>query len=173
MDFSLRANEELWGYEMKEAGQIAAEIVTLVERTDGPVTFLDIEREVPGFRAKKPPVWDFMLGAKEESVLWVGMTKPGIAALHKVLDEQMVALQYVTIVPYLAGERFILPRDNWSPAMLLPARAANMQLGSGWLMRASSEFRDFTIKNAISQGKSGYRALTPAPVRLTADRFSI
>jgi hypothetical protein len=158
---------------MTEADRIAADIVALVERTDGPVTFLDVEREVSGFRAEKPPVWDLMLGAKEETVLWGGMTKPGIGALRKVLDEQMVTLQYVTIVPYLAGERLVLPRDNWSPAMLLPARAANMQLGSGWLMRSSLEYREFTIKNAIAQGKPGYRALTPAPVRFTADLFAI
>jgi hypothetical protein len=156
-----------------EADRIAADIRALVEWTDGPVSFLDVEREVSGFRAEKPPVWEFMLGANDESILWGNMTKPGIAALHKVLDEQMVALQYVTIVPYLALERFILPRDNWSPAMLLPARAANMQLGSGWLMRSSPEFREFTIKNAVAQGKSGYRVLVPAPVPLTADRFSI
>jgi len=158
---------------MTKADRIAADIVALVERTDGPVTFLDIEREVAGFRADKPPVWDFMLGANDESILWANMTKPGIAALHKVLDEQMVALQYVTTLPYLALEHFMLPRNNWSPAMLLPARAANMQLGSGWLMRSSPEFREFTIKNAVAQGKSGYRALIPAPVRFTADRFAI
>jgi hypothetical protein len=162
------------GGEMTEADRIAADIVALVERMDGPVNFLDIEREVHGFRAEEPPTWDFLFGnTNEETVLWGGMTKAGIAALHKVLDQQMVAFQYVNTLPYLLGEGFMLPYDNWSPTVLLPTKAANMQLGSGWLMRASSEFRDFTINNAVAQGKSGYRVLTPAPLRFTADRFSI
>src|SRR5262249_32463950 len=114
------------GSEIQEADRIAAEIVELVERTDGPVTFLDIEREVPGFHKKDLPVWAFMLGRNEESVLWGGMTKPGLAALHKVLDEQRVALQYVGAVLYLAADGFMFTCDNWSPAVLLPAKAANM-----------------------------------------------
>src|SRR5215831_13354312 len=35
----------------KEAGRIADEIVRLVERTNGPVTLVQVRREIPGFAA--------------------------------------------------------------------------------------------------------------------------
>lgn len=157
---------------MTKADRIAAEIVELVERTNGPVTFLDIEREVHDFRKEEPPVWAFMLGANEEDVLWADMTKHGIAALHKVLDEQMVAIQYVNWLPYLAAEGFVLPYDNWRPAMLLPARAANLKTWR-WLTRASPEYQKYAINQAAADGRPGYRRLTPAPLRFSADRFSV
>jgi hypothetical protein len=41
----------------KSANRIADAIVELVERTDGPVTLAQVEREIPGFAKKDPPAW--------------------------------------------------------------------------------------------------------------------
>jgi hypothetical protein len=37
----------------KEAGRIADEIVRLVERTNGPVTLVQVRSEIPGFAANE------------------------------------------------------------------------------------------------------------------------
>ncbi len=66
----------------------------------------------------------------------------------------------------------MLPRDNWKPAVLLPAKAVNLK-ASRWLMRASPEYQQFAMKQSAADGRPGYRLLTPAPLRFTADQFAI
>ena len=60
-----------------QANRIADAIVDLVERTDGPVTFTQIEREVEGF-ATKPSSWAYELGERPGQpamVVWEGMSE--------------------------------------------------------------------------------------------------
>ena len=49
----MRTNEQI----ENQASRIADAIVGLVERTDGPVTLTQIEREVEGFMTKEPQSW--------------------------------------------------------------------------------------------------------------------
>ncbi len=45
----------------KDTRRIADAIVELVERTDGPVTLVQVEREVPGFAKHDAPSWGHVL----------------------------------------------------------------------------------------------------------------
>src|SRR5690348_2008088 len=87
----------------KETDRIAKAIVDLVERTNGPVTFARIEREVPGFAATGSVRCNFFLAERPENpalVVWDGMTESGCIALNQVMIEKRVAVQYVTTVLY-------------------------------------------------------------------------
>jgi hypothetical protein len=149
----------------KQAIRIAAAIVDLVERADGPVTLAQIEREVPGFSKKEPPAWEYFLERDDgETIIWNGMTEAGYMALRKVMSGHRVAVQYVSLMPYLV-EECLLQRENWLPIVLLPVRAANLDTPR-WRIRCSQAYRDYCIK------KPGHRPLTPATVRHTADQFS-
>ena len=67
----MRANKQM----EKQASRIAGAIVDLVERTDGPVTLEQIEREVEGFVTSGPPSWSYALGERPEQpavVVWGG-----------------------------------------------------------------------------------------------------
>ena len=153
----------------KEAKRIADAIVELVERTDGPVTFTQIEREIPGFAAKGRRVWQYTIGETPEKpalVVWGDMTEPGVMALKRVMGERRVAVQYVTPVLYLDC---LLEHENWAPMVLLPARAANLDT-LRWLMRAPETYLEHVP--TIPHLKECYRFLTPGPVGSTADQFS-
>src|SRR5258708_38832150 len=92
----------------KQANHIADAIVDLVERTDGPVTFTQIEREVEGFATDEPSSWASELGERPGQpavVVWDGMSEAGAAALRQVMRERRVAGQIVTPVFYL--DRFL------------------------------------------------------------------
>jgi hypothetical protein len=65
----------------KVPDRIADAIVDLVERTDGPVTLAQVEREIPGFAKEDPPAWSQML--VDGLFLWDGMTEAGCAALAR------------------------------------------------------------------------------------------
>jgi hypothetical protein len=151
----------------KQASHIADAIVDLVERTDGPVTFTQIEREVEGFATNEPSSWAYELGERPGQpalVVWDGMSEAGAAALRQVMRERRVAVQIVT--PDLYLDRF-LEDEKWIPLVLLPVRAANLD-GLRWHMRAPETYLDPTDPFL----KENFRFLTPGPVRSTADRFS-
>jgi len=151
----------------KQASHIADAIVDLVEQTDGPVTFTQIEREVEGFATNEPWSWTYGLGERSgppAGVVWDGMSEAGAAALCRVMLERRVAVQIVT--PDLYLDRF--PQDEkWIPLVLLPVRAANLD-GPHWHMRAPESYLD----PADPFLKENCRFLTPGPVRSTADQFS-
>jgi len=151
----------------KQVIRIANAIVDLVERTDGPVTFTQIEREVEGFATNEPSSWAYALGerpGRPAGVIWNGMSEAGAAALCRVMQERRVAVQIVT--PDLYLDRF--PEDEkWIPLVLLPVRAANLD-GPHWHMRAPPAYLDPTDPFL----KENCRFLTPGPVRSTADQFS-
>ncbi len=68
----------------KEASRIADAIVKLVERTDGPVTLAQVEREVAGFAEDEPPTWNFGIErGGVETVYWTGLTEAGEAGFKK------------------------------------------------------------------------------------------
>jgi hypothetical protein len=150
----------------KQASRIADAIVDLVERTNGPVTLARIAREIPGFAKTEPPAWQYFIARDDgETVIWDGMTEAGLAALRKVMSGRRVAVQYVSLLPYLVEERW--PQcENWLPTVLLPVRAANLDTPR-WHVRCSQAYRDYCI------AMPGHRPLTPAAVRCTADQFSL
>jgi hypothetical protein len=149
----------------KEASSIADAIVELVERTDGPVTLCEIEREIPGFAAQEAPYWSYVIERNgEETVYWAGMTEAGMLALKKVLRDRRVAVQLVNVLPYVLLGDFGC--ENWQPIVLLPAKAANLD-SPKWLLRASPLFQ------GIAKQKPGWRVLAPQPVGGTVDTFSL
>src|SRR5436305_14574736 len=84
------------------SNKIADAIVKLVNAADGPVTLLQVEREVPGFAKNSLPASYFALPRSgAEDFVWGGMTEAGAAALRKVIYSGRVALQFVTPLPYL------------------------------------------------------------------------
>jgi hypothetical protein len=156
----------------KLANRIADLIVDLVERNDGPVTLVQIDREVPGFAKKEPPAWCYVVEhVGGEMFIWEGMTEAGHAALRKVMNGRRVAIQFVNVLPYIL-EDCLIENENWRPIVLLPARAANLN-SPKWLIRASQEYRDYCITKATAEGKTGHRRRTPGSVRYTADQFSV
>lgn len=152
------------------ASGIAASILELVERTNGPVTLAQIERDVPGFAKQQPPAWclDHPGG---EMFIWDGMTEEGHTALCEVMYGHKATIQLVNALPYLL-EGCVIKNGSWHPIVLLPARAANLETPH-WLMRASPDYLAYCMKRAAEEGKTGYRLLTPRPVRFTADQFSL
>ncbi len=153
----------------KEINRIADAIVELVERADGPVTLAEVEREVAGFAANESLAWAYWAGG--ERLIWAGMTRGGLKALQKVMNERRVAVQLITRVPYLLEGR-VIEDETWLPIALLPARAANLDTAT-WLIRAPQGHCDYAIKRKAAEGNIGYRPLTPGPVRYTADQFSL
>ena len=111
----------------REASRIADEIVALVERTDGPVTFYKVQREVAGFGKSEPPYRSVYRG---RLLYWADMTDAGAQALDAVLDGKRVAAEVVDVLPYLS-EGGGLKDDEWQPVVLLPARQANMSAKNG------------------------------------------
>src|SRR5262249_50259174 len=139
-EWTMRTNKQ------KQVIRIANAIVDLVERTDGTVTFTQIEREVEGFATNEPSSWAYALGespGRPAGVIWNGMSEAGAAALCRVMQERRVAVQIVT--PDLYLDRF--PEDEkWIPLVLLPVRAAYLDPTDPFL-------------------KENCRFLTPGPLR--------
>lgn len=150
--------------------RIAREIVSLVERADGPVPLNRLDDQVPGFRAPPGPRWSyFMTHSTGEAVIWNGMTEAGYKALRNVLNERDVALQLVNALPYVA-ENVRLLDPQWQPIVLLPIRAANID-GPHWAFRVPPELAPKMM--AGSAGDARYRSLTPRHIGSTADRFCV
>ena len=153
----------------KQTNRIADAIVELVERTDGPVTLVRVQREVPGFAGHEPPFWHHVIThASGETSYWGGMSEAGFAAFRKVTVGRMVAIQFVNIVPYLV-DGVVSTDETWQPIVLLPARAANMDTPTG-LIRYPQWFLEHMVRLAAT-GKSRSRQLTPHYVGATADQF--
>ena len=148
----------------KLANSIADSIVELVECTDGPVTLARIEREVPGFASCGQTEWRSVSNnGTEQVVLWDGMTEAGFLALQKVIHGHKVAVQFVSILPYLLQGRCVQD-EGWLPIMLVPAQDANLK-SPIFLVNASSENREFYMKASAAEGKRGLQVLTPRVVR--------
>jgi hypothetical protein len=157
----------------KQASGIAEAIVDLVERTDGPVTLAQIDREIPDFAANETPEWDYIIEHNDgERVIWNRMTEAGFTALRKVIRGRRVAVQLVNVLPYFLEDCFI-DDEHWSPIVLLPARAANLETPAFPLMRVSQKYRDYCITRATEESITGNRPLTPGSVGSTADRFAL
>jgi hypothetical protein len=157
----------------KQADRIADAIVELVERTDGPVTLVRIDREIPGFAAKETPSWKYVTEHDSgEILIWDGMTEAGSAALRKVMSGRRAAVQHlINPLAYLLEGSY--PQcENWIPVVLLPVRTANLDTPN-WRMRVSQRALKLFMSNATATGRQGYRELTPSAVRLTADRFAV
>jgi hypothetical protein len=155
----------------RSATAIAASIVELVERTDGPVTLARVQREVPGFAKTTAPAWAHVVEhASGETLIWDGMTEAGHVALRKVMYERRVAIQFVNSLLYLL-DGTIIENENWQPIVLLPASAANLETPN-WLVRASPRHRDHSMRRAAAQRNKGYRLLPSAYVGFTADVVS-
>ena len=148
----------------KETRRIADAIVELVERTDGPVTLAQVEREVPGFAKHDAPSWGHVLTRPGREIsFWSGMTEAGLAALNNVTSERRVAIQYVSLLLYML-EDCIITDENWQPIVMLPARAANLETPN-WLMRLPQDAMQ------TMEGKAGCRPRTTCYTGATADGF--
>ena len=99
------------------------------------------------------------------------MSEAGYLALRKVLNGRRVALQLVNVLPYLL-EGCVIKNDGWTPMVLLPAKAANLDAPNR-LMRVPPEHQKIIIARAAAERLTGYRALTPSSVRFTADGFGL
>lgn len=155
------------------SNKIADAIVALVKAKDGPVTLLQIEREVPGFAANTLPGWYFALPASgREAFVWAGLTEAGAAALGKIIFGKKVAVQFVTPQPYLLDGGACYFGEDWLPIMLLPAEAANAS-NATLLARLSPQSLKDTLARPTSGKANRVTALTPHPRRHPADRFSI
>lgn len=151
---------------------IADAIVNLVDDTNGPVTFLQVEREVPGFKSEEHSRWDYLIESSgKECLIWSGMSKAGYGALSKVISGRRVAIQFVSALPYIV-EDFLLSDPGWLPSVLVPAKAANLETPRQ-LLRTSEDCRKYFMERATADKKAGYRMLQPSPLRFTADRFSL
>jgi hypothetical protein len=153
-----------------KVARMAREIVSLVERIDGPVPLNRIDEHVSGFRAPHGPSWSyFMRHSAGEAVLWDGMTKAGYKALRHVLNEREVALQLVNALPYIF-ENVRLIDPDWQPVLLLPVRAANIN-GPHWAFRVPPALAPQMMLRLASDDR--YRPLIPRQVGSTADRFCV
>jgi hypothetical protein len=151
-----------------KVARMAREIVSLVERIDGPVPLNRIDEHVSGFRAPSGPSWSYCIPHNTgEVVIWNGMTKAGGEALRHVLDERKVALQLVSALCYVFEDVRLLD-PAWQPVVLLPVRAANID-GPHWAFRVPPAL----VTEMISRGASDnrYRQLIPGQVGFTPDRF--
>jgi hypothetical protein len=150
-----------------KVARMAREIVSLVERIDGPVPLNRIDEHVSGFRAPHGPSWSyFMRHSAGEAVLWDGMTEAGYKALRHVLNERKVALQFVNALPYFF-EDVRLTDPAWQPVVLLPMRAANVD-GPNWAFRVPPAVAHRFMSGPGADGR--HRPLIPRQVGLTADR---
>ncbi len=149
------------------ASAISKAIVEIVERTDGPVTLAQIEREIPGFAGEGGQAWDYTLA---ERVVWDGLTEAGTMALSDVISGGKVAIQIVNEL-YYALEGCLVCCDDCVPIVLLPKKAANLQMPNR-LVRVSQSGRDLLAERARAKGVTGYRFLTPSEMRFTADEFA-
>jgi hypothetical protein len=167
----MKSNAEL----EKVADRIADAIVDLVEHNDGPVSLVQVERQIPGFATQDSPAWCYTVGENDQFMVWEGMTKAGSLALGRVISGGRVAIQPVSAVLYLAEGRVWCPTTDaepqWMPIVLLPARAANVHAGNKGRWRLSNRLLDGFKRKLDAEGVS-YRPLTPAPLRYTADDFS-
>ena len=153
------------------ASAISKAIVEIVERTDGPVTLAQIEREIPGFAAEEAEAWEYYFGPPEcKRVIWDGMTEAGRMALSDVITGCKVAIQFVSDLLYLT-EGCLFCRDNWTPVVLLPKKAATLRIPNR-LVRLSQSNRDFFAARARAK-RDSYECLTPSPMRFTVDQFSV
>jgi hypothetical protein len=155
----------------REVERIAAAIIDLVEQTNGPVLLSELDEKVSGFSAAHGPAHDYFISHNQGGTLvWEGMTEAGYKALRNVLNTRQVAIQCVSILPYLLAGA-MSSNENWRPFVLIPARAANLDTPT-WVMRVSPKMQVMVLKNAAASEHTGYRPLTPRPVRFTADQFS-
>ena len=146
---------------IKTSTQIANAIVDLVERTNGPVTLAQIEREVPGFAEQDGRRhWSWVAGdGDDEDVIWDGMTKRGCEALRRVVLEGKVAMQPCPSSVYAFQGRWPLDA-TWVPIALVPARMANLKT-PGPLIRGDQQLQDMMIARAAAEGVSGFRVIGP------------
>jgi hypothetical protein len=155
----------------KRSDEIADAIVKLVNDTDGPVTLSRVEREIPGFKSEVRSHWEYLIdNAGKEFLIWSGMSEAGFLALSKVISGYRAAIQYVNVLPYMLDD-FLLCDDDWLPAVLVPAKAANLETPRR-LLRISEYCRKSLMQRATAEKKTGYRMLTPSPLRFTADQFA-
>ena len=159
----------------RDVKRMANAIVELVEQTDGPVTLTRLDRDIPGFSKKDDPSWSYEVDAPlgevvTEVVIWNGMTEAGSMALQSVLRGRRVAIQFVSVILYLL-EGHIINDENWLPAVLLPARAANWDTPM-WLVRGSEKLRKSFAEGAEKRG-THQQPLNPGSVGSTADAFSV
>jgi hypothetical protein len=153
------------------SNKLADAIVDLVNAKNGPVTFSEIELEIAGFAKRDPPAMGYAIELRsgKEILIWSGMSEAGYLALRKIISGRRVAIQFVSLLPYIFDS---CPSDeDWVPAMLLPAKAANLEVPRR-LMRTSEYCRKGIMTRAAAEKKAGYRLLTPSPMRFTADQFS-
>jgi hypothetical protein len=151
--------------------RIADAIVDLVEQRSGPVLFNELNENVSGFSAPHEPFYEYYVShGQNETLIWDGMTEAGYKALRNVLNSRRVAIQHVSILPYLMAD-VVSGDERWQPFVLMPARAANIDTPN-WAMRVSPEAQEVLMTRAAAAGHTGYRPRSPFPVRFTADQFS-
>jgi hypothetical protein len=158
------------GAKKSEVARIAADIVDLVKRTNGPVPLNRIDAQVQGFRANSGPSWSYFIQLSTgEAVIWDGMTEAGYKALRRVLNERQVALQVVNVLPYVIEDVRLLD-PAWQPIVLLPIWAANVD-GPNWAFRVTPALAGDFVSGPQADGR--HRLLQPKASCFTADRFSL
>src|SRR5437588_177833 len=97
----------------KQANRIADSIVDLVERCDGPVTLAQIDREILGFASNEGPAGEYFVEHHSgKSVIWDGITEAGMKALRKVIRGRRVAVQLVSVLPYIL-DGYAIHDERW------------------------------------------------------------
>ena len=157
----------------KLSNKIADAMVDLANATDGPVTLLQVEREIMGFKSDKQPAWHFALLSNGDGFAWGGMTEAGRSALCDVIYGKKVAVQFVTPEPYLLdGPTPYLDRRDWQPIMLLPASGANIS-SPKFLARLSPQSLKDTLAHPPSERTAKFSLPSPRRLRSAADHFSV
>ena len=157
----------------KCSNKIADAIVELVNATDGPVTLLQVEREIAGFKSDEQPAWHFTFHSNGDGFVWGGMTEAGVSALYNIVFGKKVAVQFVTPQPYLLdGPTPYLDHSDWRPIMLLPASGANIS-SPKFLARLSPQCLEDTLARPPSEKTAKFGVLRPKRLRSPADNFSV
>jgi hypothetical protein len=155
------------------SNRIADAIVALVNATDGPVTLLQVEREITGFKSVEQPGWHFAFHSNGDGFVWGGMSEAAVSALCDVIFGKKVAVQFVTPLPYLLdGPTPYLDHSDWRPILLLPASGANID-NHKFLARLSPQCLEDALAGPPSHKTARFRLLTPRPLCSAADYFSV
>jgi hypothetical protein len=154
------------------SNRIADAIVDFVNDTNGPVTFSQVDLEVPEFTSEERSTWDYLIeNSGKEFLIWSGMSEAGYKALSKIISGRRVAIQFVNVLPYIL-DNCLLNDNDWLPSVLVPAKAANLETPRR-LLRTSEHCRKYLMERAAAEKKTGYRPLSPRSMQFSADAFCL
>jgi hypothetical protein len=78
-------------------GLFVKEQILKLVRDRGDVTFVELEREIPGFKGDM----ELALEKKDNAILWQGISQPGVDALASLISGKQIAVEPCGLEPYL------------------------------------------------------------------------